>query len=97
MRGLRLFTRPLCTAVAGNKLAGRAVCTSAQTISTQRVRIALRLPAATTTMLFIVGVSIALLSIGIIPRMWGPSKASSANLGWMSEQWLAEQRASHSP
>jgi hypothetical protein len=25
-----------------------------------------------------------------------PGRVNSANLGWMSEQWLAEHRASHS-
>ena len=47
-------------------------------------------------MLFIVGVVIALIAVVIIPRMWVPRGVNSANLGWMSEQWLAEHRASHS-
>jgi fucose permease len=47
-------------------------------------------------MLFIVGVGIMLIAVGIIPRMWVPGGVNSANLGWMSEQWLAEHRASHS-
>ena len=46
-------------------------------------------------MLFIVGVGIVLIAIGIIPRMWVPGGVNP-KLGWMSEQWLAEQRASHS-
>jgi hypothetical protein len=45
-------------------------------------------------MLFIVG--IVLIAVGIIPRMWVPGAVNSADLGWMSEQWLAEHRASHS-
>jgi hypothetical protein len=49
-------------------------------------------------MLFIVGVVMVLIAvvIVIIPRMWVPGGVNSANLGWMSEQWLAEHRASHS-
>ncbi len=47
-------------------------------------------------MLFLVGAAIVLIAIGIIPRMRVPGGVHSANLGWMSEQWLAEHRASHS-
>ncbi len=47
-------------------------------------------------MLFIVGVVIALIAVVIIPRMWVSGRVNSANLGWMSERWLAEHRASHS-
>ncbi len=47
-------------------------------------------------MLFIVGVVIVLIAVAIIPRMRVPGGVNSANLGWMSEQWLAEHRASHS-
>ena len=47
-------------------------------------------------MLFIVGVVIVLIAVLIIPRMRVPGGVNSANLGWMSEQWLAEHRASHS-
>jgi hypothetical protein len=47
-------------------------------------------------MLFIVGVVIALIAIFIIPRMRVSGGVNSANLGWMSDQWLAEHRASHS-
>ncbi len=46
-------------------------------------------------MLFIVGVVMVLIAI-VIPRMRVPAGVNSANLGWMSEQWLAEHRASHS-
>jgi hypothetical protein len=46
-------------------------------------------------MLFIVGVGIVLIAVGIIARMWVPGGVNSANLGWMSEQWLAQHRASH--
>jgi hypothetical protein len=46
-------------------------------------------------MLFIVGVVVALIAVVILPRMRVPRRVNSANLGWMSEQWLAEHRASH--
>ena len=48
-------------------------------------------------MLFIGGVSILLIGVGIIHRLWLPGGVNSTSLGWMSEQWLAEHRASHSP
>jgi hypothetical protein len=47
-------------------------------------------------MLFIVGVVIALVAVGILPRMRVAGGVNAAHLGWMSEQWLAEHRASHS-
>jgi hypothetical protein len=47
-------------------------------------------------MLFIVGIVIAVIAVVIIPRMRVSDSATSASLGWMSEQWLAEHRASHS-
>ena len=46
-------------------------------------------------MLFIVGVVIVLIAVVIIQRMRVPSGVNSASLGWMSEQWVAEHRASH--
>jgi hypothetical protein len=46
-------------------------------------------------MLFIVGV-IVLIAVVVIPRMRVPGGVNSANLGWMSERWLAEHRPSHS-
>ena len=48
-------------------------------------------------MLFIVGVVIALVAVVILTRMRVPGGVNAAHLGWMSEQWLAEHRASHSP
>jgi hypothetical protein len=48
-------------------------------------------------MLFIVGIVVVLIAVVIIPMMRVPGGVNSANLGWMSEQWLAEHRASHSP
>ena len=47
-------------------------------------------------MLFIVGIVIASIAVVIIPRMRVPGGVNSTNLGWMSQQWLAEHRASHS-
>ena len=47
-------------------------------------------------MLFIVVVMILLITVGILPRMRVPGGVNAASLGCMSEQWLAEQRASHS-
>jgi hypothetical protein len=47
-------------------------------------------------MLFIVGVVIAFTAVVIIPRMRVAGGVNSSNLGWMSQQWLAEHRASHS-
>ena len=44
-------------------------------------------------MLFIVGAVIAL--VVILPELRVPGGVN-AHLGWMSEQWLAEHRASHS-
>jgi hypothetical protein len=47
-------------------------------------------------MLFIVGLVVLLIAVVIIPRMRVPGGVNSAHLGWMSERWLAEHRASHS-
>ena len=49
------------------------------------------------SMLFIVGLVIVSVAVVIIPRMRVPGGVNVAPLGWMSEQWLAEHRASHSP
>jgi len=48
-------------------------------------------------MLFIVGLVILSVAVVIIPRMRVPGGVNAAPLGSMSEQWLAEHRASHSP
>jgi len=45
-------------------------------------------------MLFIVGLVIALIAVVGISRMRMSRGVNSANLGWMSPQWLAEHRAS---
>jgi hypothetical protein len=47
-------------------------------------------------MLFIIGVVTVLIAFVFVPRMRVPGGVNYANLGWMSEQWLAEHRASHS-
>ena len=47
-------------------------------------------------MLFIVGAVIVLIAVVIIQSRRVPGGVNSAGLGWMSEQWLAEHRASHS-
>ncbi len=44
-------------------------------------------------MLFIGGVFIVLIAVAAIPRLRLPWTAE-ADLGWMSDQWLREQRAS---
>ena len=49
-----------------------------------------------THMVFIVGLGIVTIAVGFIHRMRLRGGAHSASLGWMSEQWLAEHRASHS-
>lgn len=74
-----------------------ALCTSAQTVSWPRVRIALRrLDCGDNHMIFFVGAGIVLIAVGTIPRVRVRGGVLSANLGWMSQQWLAEHRASHS-
>jgi hypothetical protein len=45
-------------------------------------------------MLFIVGL-VTLIAVVSIPWMRVSGGVNSANLGWMSERWLAEHRASH--
>jgi hypothetical protein len=46
-------------------------------------------------MLFIIGVALVWIAFAVIRRMRAGA-VNAANLGWMSEQWLAEHRASHS-
>jgi hypothetical protein len=43
-------------------------------------------------MLFIVGLFIAVIALVAIRWLRASSGVDSANLGWMSEQWLAEHR-----
>ena len=44
-------------------------------------------------MLFIASLIVVLIAVVAIPRLRLPFTAD-ANLGWMSDRWLAEQRAS---
>ena len=48
-------------------------------------------------MLFIVGLVIVLYAVVLIYRMVVPRRMNAAPLGRMSEQWLAEHRASQLP
>jgi hypothetical protein len=47
-------------------------------------------------MLLFIGILTAMMVAAIIIRLRVPGGVNDANLGWMSQQWLAEQRASHS-
>ena len=47
-------------------------------------------------MVLIVGVVTVLIAVILIPRVRSPGGLNSTAIGWMSEQWLAEQRMSHS-
>ena len=47
-------------------------------------------------MLFIVGIITTLIVLVIIRTARVPGGVNATDLGWMSAQWLAEQRASHS-
>jgi len=48
-------------------------------------------------MLFIAGLVVVAAAVIVIPRLRGRGGLTAAPLGWMSEQWLAEHRASHPP
>lgn len=47
-------------------------------------------------MLLIAGAVIALITVVVVPRMRVPGAVNASTLGWMSDQWLAERRGSHS-
>jgi len=47
-------------------------------------------------MLFIVGIGFVSIAVGIVLRMRVPGGVNSARHDWMSEQWLAEHRATRS-
>jgi hypothetical protein len=47
-------------------------------------------------MMLIIGVLATLVAAVVISRMWVLGHVNAAALGWMSEQWIAEHRASHS-
>jgi hypothetical protein len=46
-------------------------------------------------MTIIIGALLTLTAIIVIPKMRVPGGVSASKLGGMSEQWIAEQRASH--
>jgi hypothetical protein len=46
-------------------------------------------------MLLIIGALILLVAAVIVQRVWASRTANEAGFGWVSEQWLAEYRASH--
>ena len=46
-------------------------------------------------MLFVVGVIIMLIALVLLPRMQVGYGTDAHSLGWMSQQWLNEYRASH--
>jgi hypothetical protein len=46
-------------------------------------------------MLLVLGAVVVSFAMVFIHRMWPPSGVSTDSLGWMSEQWLDEYRASH--
>jgi hypothetical protein len=46
-------------------------------------------------MLFIIGAVVTLTAVLVIARVRVPGGVNAATLGSMSEQWLAEHRASH--
>ena len=78
--------RPVRCAQAHRQLFGRSA-----TIDTPKEVLIRRKP-----MLFILGAVIALIAAAAIPKLRVPGGVNSAHLGWMSERWLAEHRASHS-
>ena len=47
-------------------------------------------------MLAIAGVVIALIGVALLPHVRMPSGSNAADLGWMSQRWLSEYRASQS-
>ena len=46
-------------------------------------------------MLFIIAFLVAVSAVLIIHKARGTGRGAPASLGWMSAQWLAEQRSSH--
>ena len=46
-------------------------------------------------MLFVVGAIIVLIALVLVPRIHVGNGAGAHALGWMSDQWLNEYRASH--
>jgi hypothetical protein len=46
-------------------------------------------------MLLIIGAFVTLTAMLVIAKVRLPGSQTAPNLGWMSQQWLAEYRASH--
>ena len=46
-------------------------------------------------MLIIIGAVTVFIAVVIVPKLRVPGGVNASTLGWMSEQWLAEHRASH--
>ena len=46
-------------------------------------------------MLFVAGAIIVLIALLLVPRIQVGVGANAHTLGWMSDQWLNEYRASH--
>ena len=73
----------------------RGMCTSAQTAAHDGERIVHGLATGRGNgplMLFAAGLLVVLIAVVAISRLRLPFTAD-ANLGWMSDRWLAEQRA----
>lgn len=81
------------------RIIGRAgVCITTQTCTREHGTIVLRLEETAsdvTHMLLIIGVLIMLTAVVIGSRLRVPGGVNPAKLGWMSDQWLADYRASH--
>lgn len=46
-------------------------------------------------MLLIIGVLLTLIAVALIFRARVPGGVNAAQLGWVSQRWLADYRASH--
>ena len=47
-------------------------------------------------MLLVLSLGVALLAIVLTSRVFERGRANATRLGWMSEKWLTQHRASHS-
>jgi len=73
-----------------------AVENSAEHVQSIQFAVARRGARSKTHMLLIVGAVVVLSGVVIISRMRVPGGVNARTLGWMSDKWLAEHRASHS-
>ncbi len=73
------------------------MCRTAQTRTGKRGKIVQRpqTPVRPQHMLLTIGVLVTVTAAVIIRKMRAAGDAKAKNLGWMSDQWLAEHRASH--